>query len=87
MLDDSFHLGVCGTASFSLPQTAALLPLLFRHVEKEIDYVLRNFASQEELMTIPKPAALPVITQLQPFSPHRRRSSDRLRHRRSASAR
>lgn len=38
-------------------------------MEKEIDYVLRNFASQEELMTIPKPAALPVITQLPAILP------------------
>ena len=31
--------------------------------------MLRNFASQEELMTIPKPAALPVITQLPAILP------------------
>ena len=53
------HLGVCGTASFSLPQTTALLPHLFRSIEKEVDYALQNFASQEAVI---KASAPPVET-------------------------
>ena len=66
------HLGVCGTASFSLPQTTALLPLLFRSIEKEVDYALQNFASQEAVINasvaptvgISSSSVTPTITSL-----------------------
>lgn len=50
------HIGVCGTASFSLPQTTALLPLLFRSIAREVDYALQNFASQEAVISATAPA-------------------------------
>ncbi|KAK8807796.1 hypothetical protein WA171_000745 [Blastocystis sp. BT1] len=69
---DHFLRCVCGTASFSLPQTTALLPLLFRSIEKEVDYALQNFASQEAVINasvaptvgISSSSVTPTITSL-----------------------